>query len=91
MEAITMIFPELDKDTQEAEISYWYKKNGDTVQKGETLCEVETEEFAFELSASDAGVLTIIAKNGTKIKVGDAICEILPNEILFDDQIPTAV
>jgi 2-oxoglutarate dehydrogenase E2 component (dihydrolipoamide succinyltransferase) len=77
MNKTTMLFPELDNNLTEAEISYWYKKDGETVKIGETLCEVETEEFAFELSASENGVLKVIAKNGTTVKVGDVICEIL--------------
>ncbi len=80
-EPIIMLLPQIDNQTEIVEIAYWLKKDGSLVQKDEPLCEVETEEFAFELTASESGILRIIAKNGTMLKIGEAVCEILVERV----------
>ena len=76
-QTIIMLLPPIDNHTETVEVAYWLKKNGSHVQKDEPLCEIETEEFSFELSASDSGILKIVAENGTTIKIGDIVCEII--------------
>lgn len=84
-QTIAMVLPEIEKNTEAVEISYWLKKDGDLIQKDEAICEVATEEFEFELNATDTGILKIVAKNGTIIKNGETICEILC-EVLENEQ-----
>jgi 2-oxoglutarate dehydrogenase E2 component (dihydrolipoamide succinyltransferase) len=72
-----MLLPEIDKHTSEVEIAFWLKKDGSFIAKHEAICEVNTEEFAFELEAQDAGILKILVSEGSMVKTGEAICEIL--------------
>ncbi len=72
-----MLLPAIDNHTQEVEIAFWLKADGSHVQKNESICEVNTEEFAFELEATEEGTLKILAAEGTLLKIGEPLCEII--------------
>ena len=49
-------------------LAKWLKHEGDTVQVGDTLCEVETNKANVELSAEAAGVLRkVLVSEGTAL------------------------
>jgi pyruvate dehydrogenase E2 component (dihydrolipoamide acetyltransferase) len=55
----------------------WLKAEGDTVEKGEALYELDTEKVTQEVEADSAGVLLkILAGEGEEIEVGKAIAVI---------------
>src|SRR3990170_1586272 len=62
----------------------WLKAEGDTVNKGEALMEVETDKATVEIEASAAGILTgVVARVGDEIPVGQTIAWLLaPGESL---------
>lgn len=65
--------PLMSDTMEEGNIVGWFKKEGDTVQVGETLAEVETDKATMELdSPADGTLLHIAAKEGV-IKVGGII------------------
>jgi 2-oxoglutarate dehydrogenase E2 component (dihydrolipoamide succinyltransferase) len=58
----------------EATVSRWLKKQGDFVNVGEVLVELETDKVNLEVGAKEAGVLqSIEAAEGTDVKVGDVL------------------
>lgn len=77
---VVMLLPQIDKQTEEVEVVYWLKKDGSFVEKDESICEVNSEEFTFELEAIESGILKIVAQAGTMLKTGETICEILVTE-----------
>jgi pyruvate dehydrogenase E2 component (dihydrolipoamide acetyltransferase) len=59
---------------EEGTILKWFKEEGDYVQKGETLFEVETDKAVMEVEAFSSGVLSsILVQAGEKVSVGTPI------------------
>jgi pyruvate/2-oxoglutarate dehydrogenase complex dihydrolipoamide acyltransferase (E2) component len=55
----------------------WLKREGEKVQRGEPLVELETEKVSFELESPSAGtLLKLLAQQATEVPVGGALCEI---------------
>ena len=62
---------------EEATITAWYKKPGESFQKGEPLYDIETEKVAMEVEAPCNGVLMDIkVLAGESAAVGDVVCAI---------------
>lgn len=69
---ITM--PKLSDTMEEGTLLKWFKQEGDYVQQGETLFEVETDKAVMEVEAFTSGVLSqILVQEGEKVPVGTPI------------------
>ncbi len=76
--AVAVIFPKLDEAMQSGRIVKWLKNEGDRVEKGEALLEIESEKTSFELEAEASGILSnVTAKEGDEVPIGTAIAYIL--------------
>ena len=66
--------PELGEGVEEASVSFWYKKIGDSVKEGEDLLELTTEKASFNMPSPASGtVKQISAAEGDKVKVGQTL------------------
>jgi len=81
--ALAVILPKLDEAMRTGRIIKWMKKEGDRVEKGEVLFELETEKVIFEIEAGQSGILSnVTAKAGDVVPVGATVAFILqPGEI----------
>ena len=71
---IEIAVPELGESVIEATIQQWLKKEGDFVEVGEPLVELETDKVNLEVSAKASGVLShIIVPEGQDVKIGDVL------------------
>jgi len=71
-EEITM--PKLSDTMEEGTVLKWFKKEGDYVQQGEVLFEVETDKAVMEVESFVSGVLSnILVQEGEKVPVGNPI------------------
>jgi pyruvate dehydrogenase E2 component (dihydrolipoamide acetyltransferase) len=71
-EEITM--PKLSDTMEEGTVLKWFKKEGDYVQQGEVLFEVETDKAVMEVESFSSGVLSsILVQEGEKAPVGTLI------------------
>jgi pyruvate dehydrogenase E2 component (dihydrolipoamide acetyltransferase) len=52
-----VIMPKFGMTQEEATIVQWVKKDGDAVEKGDPICEVETEKVNMEVEAPSDGIL----------------------------------
>ena len=69
-----IVVPELGESVVEARVAKWLKKQGDTVNAGDPLVELETEKIDLEVSADRAGVLANIKhQEGADVKVGEIL------------------
>jgi pyruvate dehydrogenase E2 component (dihydrolipoamide acetyltransferase) len=69
--------PRLGQGMESGTIVRWLKSEGDRVEKGEPLYELDTEKVTQEVEADASGVLlTILAKEGEEIDVGKAVAVI---------------
>ncbi|MBS1253584.1 MAG: Dihydrolipoyllysine-residue acetyltransferase component of pyruvate dehydrogenase complex [Anaerolineales bacterium] len=66
--------PKMGYDMEEGKIVQWIKQEGDEVQKGDVIAEIETGKVNIEVEAFDAGVLRrILIGEGQTVPVGEAI------------------
>ena len=76
MPIITM--PKLSDTMVEGTIARWKKKQGDTIETGDILAEVETDKATMEMEAFDDGVLKeIYVGDGGVAKVGEKVALVL--------------
>jgi pyruvate dehydrogenase E2 component (dihydrolipoamide acetyltransferase) len=69
--------PRLGQGMESGTIVRWLKAEGDTVEKGEPLYELDTEKVTQEVEADASGtLLKILAGEGKEIEVGKAIAVI---------------
>ena len=69
-----VVVPEVGESIVDARVAKWLKKEGDFVNVGEALVELETDKIDLEVAASQAGVLgKIMQGDGADVKVGDVI------------------
>jgi 2-oxoglutarate dehydrogenase E2 component (dihydrolipoamide succinyltransferase) len=72
--AIKIVVPELGESVIEATVSRWLKKEGDSVNVGDVLVELETDKVNLEVGAKSSGVLAKIeVPEGEDVKVGEVL------------------
>jgi pyruvate dehydrogenase E2 component (dihydrolipoamide acetyltransferase) len=74
--ATQITLPRLSPGMNEAAVSRWLKRNGETVKQGEPLFEVETEKVATEVPAPADGVLSIVVPEGRTVTIGTLLATI---------------
>ena len=69
-----IVVPQLGESVVEARVARWLKKEGDHVDTGEPVVELETDKIDLEVGADRGGVLTSIKRQeGEDVKVGDLL------------------
>ena len=72
-----VLMPKMGDAMEAGTLSSWLKHEGDQVEVGDALAEIETDKTTMELEAEDAGVLTrLIAGEGDEVAVGKPIAVI---------------
>lgn len=72
--AIKVQMPKLSDTMEEGKILKWMKKEGDKVEQGEIIAEVESDKADMELEAFDSGtLLKIVVPEGEGAEVGKVI------------------
>jgi len=88
--ATKILVPELGESVLEATVSRWLKKEGDFVNVGDVLVELETDKVNLEVGAKNPGVLAKIeVPDGKDVKVGDVLGTI--DENAKQPEAPSAV
>lgn len=73
-----VIMPKMGDAMETGVVSSWLKHEGDQVEVGDTLAEIDTDKATVELEAEDAGTLhRLIAGEGDEVPVGGSIAVIL--------------
>ena len=72
---IEVLMPALSPTMKEGNLAKWLKNEGDTVEAGDVIAEIETDKAIMEVEAGDEGILAkILVEAGTKnVKVNDLI------------------
>src|SRR5688500_11613132 len=69
-----IVVPELGESVVEARVARWLKKEGDRVEVGEPVVELETEKIDLEVNAEKSGVLASIKRQeGEDVKIGELL------------------
>jgi pyruvate dehydrogenase E2 component (dihydrolipoamide acetyltransferase) len=73
-----VIMPALGMAQETGKVVRWLHAEGDAVEKGEALLEVETDKVTVEIEAPDAGTLAgVAAVEGAEVPVGTVIAHVL--------------
>ena len=71
---ITVTMPRLSDTMEVGTVVQWHVKEGDTVNPGDVLADIETDKATMELEAFDEGtVAKLAAQQGDAVNVGDPI------------------
>lgn len=74
---VELKLPELAEGVNEALVSFWHFKEGDSIKEGDEVVEMATDKAAFNVPTKAAGVLKEIkAKEGDTVKVGEVLAVI---------------
>jgi len=69
-----IVVPELGESVVEARVARWLKKEGERVEVGDPVVELETEKIDLEVNADRGGVITSIKhKEGDDVKIGEVL------------------
>jgi 2-oxoglutarate dehydrogenase E2 component (dihydrolipoamide succinyltransferase) len=69
-----IVVPQLGESVVEARVARWLKKEGDRVEVGEPVVELETEKIDLEVNAERGGVIASIKhKEGDDVKIGELL------------------
>ncbi|XP_065611063.1 pyruvate dehydrogenase protein X component, mitochondrial [Cyrtonyx montezumae] len=73
--AIKVLMPALSPTMEEGNIVKWLKKEGEMVNAGDALCEIETDKAVVTMESSDDGILAkILVEEGSKnVRLGSLI------------------
>jgi 2-oxoglutarate dehydrogenase E2 component (dihydrolipoamide succinyltransferase) len=72
-----ILVPQLGESVVEARVAKWLKHEGDRVETGEPIVELETDKIDLEVGASHSGVLSSIRhREGEDVKVGEVLAVI---------------
>lgn len=84
--------PKLTWTMEEGLVGKWHKKVGDEVEKGEPICEIETEKSVDELEATESGILRkIVVPAGSIAKINQTIAIIAGPDEPFTEEEPIPV
>jgi len=71
---IEMPVPSPGESISEVEIAQWLVKDGDYVEKDQTIAEVDSDKATLDLPASESGIIKLKANEGDTVLVGDVVC-----------------
>ena len=69
-----MKVPSPGESISEVEIAEWLVKDGDYVEKDQTIAEVDSDKATLDLPAEESGVITLKANEGDAVEVGAVVC-----------------
>jgi len=76
--SVPVIIPTVGESITSGVLSAWHKKDGDQVAVGDLLFTLETDKVSSEVTALEAGVLTIKVEEGREVQIGETVAEIDP-------------
>ncbi len=76
-----VVMPQMGADMTEGTILRWLKHEGDPVERGEIIAEIETDKANVEIEAFEGGVFRkVLASEGDVIPIGGVIAIIAAAE-----------
>lgn len=84
---INIILELMDTDSESASIGTWHKVEGDHIEKGEIIVDIETDKAVVELEAKNSGILSKILfdTGSTDVPMGTAIGLLSGDSETFED------
>lgn len=78
--SIEIKIPSIGESITEVTLTTWLKEDGEFVEEGDILCEIESDKATVELPAEESGVLSRSVDEGTDLEIGAVIGTLTPGE-----------
>lgn len=78
--SIDIKIPSIGESITEVTLTTWLKEDGDFVEEGDILCEIESDKATVELPAEESGTLSRSVDEGTDLEIGAVIGTLTPGE-----------
>ncbi len=89
--ASIIVMPQMGYDMREGRIVKWLKGEGDAVERGDEVAEIETDKAVVPMRATASGVLRrILAQEGAMVPVGEAIGVVAGADEALPEELPQA-
>ena len=89
--AIEILMPALSPTMEEGTLSKWLVSEGDKVQSGDLLAEIETDKATMEFEAVDEGIIgkILISEGSENVKVNSTIAILLEDDEKLEQIVAT--
>ena len=68
--AVEFLMPKLGEVMEEGKLIEWKKKEGDAVEKGEMILEIETDKATVDIESTATGILQkILVQEGEEVSI----------------------
>jgi 2-oxoglutarate dehydrogenase E2 component (dihydrolipoamide succinyltransferase) len=71
--AIEIKVPVIGESVTEVTLVAWHKEDGEFVEEGDIICDIESDKATIELPAESSGVLKITVEEGSDLPIGAVI------------------
>lgn len=78
--SIEIKIPSIGESITEVTLTTWLKEDGEFVEEGDILCEIESDKATVELPAEESGVLARSVEEGSELGIGAVIGTLTPGE-----------
>jgi len=78
--SIEIKIPSIGESITEVTLTTWLKEDGEFVEEGDILCEIESDKATVELPAEESGVLKRSVDEGVDLEIGAVIGSLEPGE-----------
>ena len=78
--SVEVKIPQIGESVTEVTLSSWLVSDGDFVEEGDNIAEIESDKANMELPAEVSGTIKISAEEGDELKIGAVIATIVPGE-----------
>ncbi|PPR41589.1 MAG: 2-oxoisovalerate dehydrogenase subunit beta [Alphaproteobacteria bacterium MarineAlpha5_Bin12] len=77
-----ILMPALSPTMKEGKLAKWLKKEGDKINPGDVIAEIETDKATMEVEAADKGILSklLVAEGADNVKVNEEIAILITEE-----------
>ncbi len=76
MSVVELRVPVIGESINEVTLSQWLKKDGDYIQRDESICEFESDKATLEFPAEVSGKLIIVAQEEEDLEIGALVAKI---------------
>jgi 2-oxoglutarate dehydrogenase E2 component (dihydrolipoamide succinyltransferase) len=78
--AIEIKIPSIGESITEVTLATWHVSDGDFVEEGDILADIESDKATVELPAESTGTITLKVEEGSDLEIGAVIAELVEGE-----------
>jgi 2-oxoglutarate dehydrogenase E2 component (dihydrolipoamide succinyltransferase) len=78
--AIEIKIPSIGESITEVTLATWHVADGDFVEEGDILADIESDKATVELPAESSGTITLKVEEGSDLEIGAVIAELVEGE-----------